>query len=491
MLRVAALDGSVVPNTVTIRHRSRDGDHPEATAMKRFGPNDFRHEFTYIQAPVTFHVRGGDDRIGPFRIEPVDRPRIERLELSSRHPTDDAPAIRLVDSGVDLSFLPRTDLTLTVTADQPVSSVQLATSLEPSPPLRRVDDRRHVLQWTHDAATQLTFTLVGGKSGFASRPTSVAIGLTRDRPPRVTMRVRGVREHITRRAEIPLTVSAHDDYGVRDMQLMIRTERAAVPSTGTDDERAEPAAAPATTERRVALGGPWDPVQPGGEIDHVLDVATLKLPVASLLQVTGIARDACFQGAQTGRSQTRAFRIIDEQELFREILLRIQLDRAKLRDVETKASALRDALFTVTPAAARALPAKQRLMQRALLRIARSIDASAAEMRWNRLGSAQTHELLQTGVIDPLQALHDGLMPRQLDQLTHLATQFDTAEVDRAVETQEQVLVTIAEVLKRMNQWDSFVDVLNQLNEVIDLQSNVRDRSERLKNRLIDDIFDE
>ena len=45
-------------------------------------------------------------------------------------------------------------------------------------------------------------------------------------------------------------------------------------------------------------------------------------------------------------------------------------------------------------------------------------------------------------------------------------------------------------ILHQMSQWDSFVDVLNQLNEVIKLQDAAEQRTEALKKKQSDELFE-
>ena len=45
-------------------------------------------------------------------------------------------------------------------------------------------------------------------------------------------------------------------------------------------------------------------------------------------------------------------------------------------------------------------------------------------------------------------------------------------------------------ILKQMAQWDSFVDVLNQLDQIIKLETGVKDRSEKLQKKETDSLFD-
>ena len=46
------------------------------------------------------------------------------------------------------------------------------------------------------------------------------------------------------------------------------------------------------------------------------------------------------------------------------------------------------------------------------------------------------------------------------------------------------------EILKQMAQWDSFVDVLNQLNEIIRLQEKAKSQTDDLRNKQIEGVFE-
>ena len=46
------------------------------------------------------------------------------------------------------------------------------------------------------------------------------------------------------------------------------------------------------------------------------------------------------------------------------------------------------------------------------------------------------------------------------------------------------------QILKQMAQWDSFVDVLNQLNEIIRLQNQVQQGTNQLQKKQTEGIFE-
>ncbi len=55
---------------------------------------------------------------------------------------------------------------------------------------------------------------------------------------------------------------------------------------------------------------------------------------------------------------------------------------------------------------------------------------------------------------------------------------------------QQEIVEAMSKVLKSMSQWDSFIDVVNQLTEVINLENLVRNKTEELKKKQFDSIFD-
>ena len=172
---------------------------------------------------------------------------------------------------------------------------------------------------------QLQIELVSKDAQLTSVPTTVAIGLKTDQPPRVTMSYTGVRQRVTTRAKIPLSIDARDDYGVASVALALKAE---------SPDPANPAQLKSESST-VPLYGPVNPttelqVQPA----RTIELEPMKLPVGSLLTINATATDACYIGAQTSQSRQVTFRIVPPEELFREILLRQQSERAKVSQAD-------------------------------------------------------------------------------------------------------------------------------------------------------------
>ena len=477
VLKVVPRSGSQSPPAVWLRYREAGGGRVDG-GFTAYGPGDFRYDFASIDAPVSVDVWGGDDTVEPFTIRPAERPRVTDLQLVAQHPRDAKPTTYTFGGdSADLSFLPRTKLELRVTASVPVASSKLTgTAAE----VVRTDDTHLSIRWTQSTAASFHLELTGRDAGLVSVPTDVSVGLKRDQPPRVTIAFSGVRPRVTPSAHIPLTVDARDDYHVTKVVLTTKSE--------TPDPADAAKLLPATTRASLFEGTPGEAeaqAAPG------IDVASLGMKPGGLITVSVAATDDCYVGPQTTASRQLVFRVVPPEELFREILLRQQSERARFRRQVDEANAIAEVLTRqpATADAAAALAHRHRAVQRDVGRTLTALSDALTEMRLNRLGTPEAYELMQRNVIGPLRELNDGLLNQQKDRLDTLRPG-DAAGLTDAHDRQGQIVERMREALKQMSQWDSFVDVLNQLNEVIRLQGQAQQTTSQLKKRDTDSVFE-
>jgi len=506
-IRIHARDGSVVPDRIMLTIRGAD---KTTVLMKEFGKNDFRHDFAVVEQPLQLDFEGGDDDYGPIALEPVDRPRIDNLELSAQHPRQAAAEKHDFNGGdADLNFLVKTRLSLAIAANVPLSEMRLKPqSPHPHPAeMRAIDATHYQVDWIQEGPAKFDLELVAADSGLVSLPVPISVGLKVDQPPRVTLAYSGVHPRITAQARIPLVVDARDDYGLAAVGLSIKEETpdpadpAKLVSRATDEplfSSGEPAAKP-SAEKKSAASTPSveKPVvlPPELQLKHSVDVAAMKLPVGALVSLTAAATDACYTGPQTSHSRTATFRLVAPEELFREILQRQQGERVKFRKQTDEAEKLREAMQSASDARQIAeIARRQRAVQRETLRIATSLSESLAEIKLNGLGSPESHALMERNVLAPLGALAVELIEPQaaaIEAMTPAAgSPLDPAKLAAVLERQDQTIQRMKGILLQMAQWDSFVDVLNQLDQIIKLETQVKDRGEKLQRKENEDLFD-
>jgi hypothetical protein len=485
VLRVAAKEGSLAPDVVSMKYRE-EGGKKTTVALTKFGANDFRYDFPPLQNPVQVNLSGGDDDMDPFKIEPIDRPKIATMELVSQHPTEpQATKHSFSGENADLSFLPKTNLELVFSSNVPIQKAQArSATTQPLPAeLRQVDPQHFAMKWTHESPLQMEIELTGTGAGLTSIPTPIAVGLKRDQAPRVSLQFTGVRQRITPQAHIPLTIQARDDYAVGTMQLARQLDLPEA-AKGTTQPIVPPRQLYPSTQATTQQI-PQTDIQ----LQQTFNVAERAPVVGSLLQITASATDNCYLGPQTSLTRPITFRIVEPQELFREILVRQQGERAKFRKAIDDAQKIRDALTVMPPPdVAKQLAQQHRAIQRETNRIAVSMGQTLTEMKLNELGGPEAHELMETKVIKPMKGL-DELMNPQREALDAIASD-DQSKLADASARQDQLIERMKDILKNMSQWDSFVDVLNQLNEVIKIQTHVKETTETLKTKQTESIFE-
>ena len=78
----------------------------------------------------------------------------------------------------------------------------------------------------------------------------------------------------------------------------------------------------------------------------------------------------------------------------------------------------------------------------------------------------------------------------QLDRLAAGET-IDPAGRDAALAMQQEIVKTMQKILERMSQWESFIDVVNQLRHIIERQTLLKQGTEEAQKKQTDELFDE
>jgi len=478
---------SRAPEAVRVRERTAERT-TRAGTMVSVDPVRFRYEFPPSPSSSTFELVGGDDWLGPIAVDRVDRPSLAETSLRVKEPGSAGADWRSVDNSLhQLLFLPDTEVELTLKGSEKLAEIQLKVHPASPPDLERLDERTFASRWTLREATTLEILLTSAETGLVSRPSFLSLGLLRDREPRVTLRAPGIGSRVTPVATIPLNIAAVDDFGLAVLRLQV--DRTVIIE---EKEKIEPK----TQRTTVPLPLPASPTRP--VLDHQVrhDMALQADPpkVGAVLRFVALAEDRCARGAQTGRSSVLALQVVSPDELFYEILIRQRAER-------TKFLAALDTVEKQTPVLEGSPTADDylRVMRiehaqaRQLEQIAGRIADTLGEMKLNQIGSPKSHRLLQEGVIDPVKALTAGPMNQLRGMLQTLAgagTSPDASK-DAARRLQAEVVTKMRNILEQMSQWESFVDVVNQVAEVIKMEQKVLKDTEKARESRTQEIFDD
>jgi hypothetical protein len=377
-------------------------------------------------------------------------------------------------------------LELRLVADRPLQSAEVFDKGLSVAGWQRVDEQTYTLAWTMKETLALEFRLIGERGSLASKPYYLTVGLLKDREPRVTIRSSGVGRRVTPVARIPLSLRANDDFGVAGLAL--DWERTAV-----RDEKPQVETKHEDLDKLPGAGGEGA-LRGEIELDHELALRERGLVPGNTLKLRGVATDDCALGAQSGNSRWLAFQIVAADELFYDILMRQREQRAKFSAALDSAKDQGRALVALAkPEEALGVSRAEQVIARGVWQVANQLDATLQEMTLNDLGNPQARESLQSTVIGPLRTLHGELLLPLRAAVDGLAQQQPSIAEDRrteAIKLSDQAIDAMQGILAQMSLWESFIDVVNQLKQVIDRQGQVLKSTEEIEKQRTDDLFD-
>lgn len=195
-----------------------------------------------------------------------------------------------------------------------------------------------------------------------------------------------------------------------------------------------------------------------------------------------------------GYSRWLGFQIVTPEELFYEILMRQREQRAKfvvaIGQAQAQAAAIEklESLDGIPPIAR-----VNQALGRQARQVAGVLDATLREMQLNDLGNPTAWQLLADRVIRPLGELHDGPFEQLRSQLERMRSgeAIDPADRDGALKIQQDIVRSMQGILEQMSQWESFIDVVNQLRNILKLQNELKSSTEQAQKKLTEQLFDE
>lgn len=472
------------PSSVSLLLKLADGSSRRGV-FTHFTAGQYRYELPPLTGPAEVQITGGDDWFGPLRIEPIDRPDVGSLTLRVRTPgSDHAETVQANSAEQQLLFLPGTQLEIELASTQPLTAAHAAVSgTDQVLEMQRQDDQHYQFSW--DLKDPITFEFqLAGKSGLEAKPYFLTLGILNDRAPRLTLRSSGVGRRVTPVAKIPLHLRAVDDFGIAELMLELEETRVidSKPATSTHQPLKESFSN--DDDNKLPLDLTREPT---------LGLTEYSLIPGATVRIRGKATDACVLGVQTSESRWLTFQVVSADELFYEILTRQREQRnrfAKALQSEKEQKLLLGRITTKSEVsqAVRVLQADARQVWQ----VAGQLSATLLEMSLNEIGTAPARELLETGIIQPLRVLHDDRLSELRSRVERLSAEtIDEARREEALMAQTEVIEEMQRIYERMSQWESFVDVVNQLRNVISSQDQLREATEETKKKQINDVFDD
>ena len=113
--------------------------------MSQSGPANFTFELPASSSSSAIDLAGGDDWLGPFTVERVDRPALAETQAARQGARRNVHAAfaRVDDPRQHLLFLPDTEIELTLVGTESISASQVKIQADKLLRLLRGDDRTY------------------------------------------------------------------------------------------------------------------------------------------------------------------------------------------------------------------------------------------------------------------------------------------------------------------------------------------------------------
>ncbi|TWU60790.1 hypothetical protein Poly51_10710 [Rubripirellula tenax] len=530
-LRIRAeAETSELPIVCTVYYRTDGGTRGQSN-MRRVGRVTDGYQSFVLDGPplsglsesMTLDVRGLDDRLDDFRIEAITPPALTEMNVTVRY----AEYLRGDGSGETdmqtdyqsgLRIREGSEVTLVAASSEPLGDceVVLKTANESATDFQLAysDDRRQLRLLIDDFDTATTVAIVPRDADgiSAQAPYRYFLGVVLDEPPELKMRLDGIGSAVTPIARIPVEAVVTDDYGVDQLVVSVTPSKAEADNT---DQNSIPEVSAsvlpkvdrdgnATTEldlRELVAGGKLAELVPGGAI-NVIGEASDRYDLA---------------GKHVTRSEVYRLEVVTAEQLLArlersELALRSRLEQTidETRNLRESLNLLRrnfdeddgglDETEKTRQQQIRRLRAQQSGLQASktseeLSGIAASLDDILREMTNNRVDSVDRQERIGQGVRDPLRKIVDEPLARLREQIVDVERSVDDSADAQgktvvAIETADEVLLRLTEVLDKMLDLESYNEILDIVRELIDDQGKLLDDTKSERKKRVLDLFE-
>lgn len=542
VLVAKSLEEAVPPDRALLQFISFGGAGRQQgkITMSRVGEMEFRQTLSRVVDDHQLWIYAGDYvNRSPFRIQVVDPPRVDSINLECDYPEYlgweglEDQLVQVV--GTQASLPMETQFKLNVSSNKPLVKVHVRTpsmsitfgfeggkSLSPVETTLTLQDedgasgKRITIDLPaetlfNDSRTSFSLPLLVTANAevdrtqtpiaippdtnlqidlededqiYSPESTSVTITGIVDEDPVVDTRRTGIGTAITRMASIPIQGRLLDDYGVTDAWFGYRLNE-------SGDEATQPLAILPSGQREFPLGD-------GAEIAvERFNLIPLKLEEGDEINLGVYAQDGdVLNGPHISHGEIFSFKIVSKDELLaklndREINLRLRFEQ-----IESEIKDLRTLLVNQREAAASPQDNANSLnafVERSLHQLrknhteSRSVEVGFENLREemvnNRVDTKELLERIDDGVITPLHELNEDafLEADRKFGVLRLAIQQQgevLAATEETIPAVDAVLDQMARILAEMRDRGTFNDLIQNLQSIIERQEQLLEKTE-------------
>ncbi|MBI5778201.1 MAG: hypothetical protein HZA49_01935 [Planctomycetes bacterium] len=444
----------------------------------------FRYDFSKVQSPFRFMLKGGDDQTDWIEIKVLDAPSLEKISVSYDYPHYTGMENK-TETGGNIKAPAGTKATINAVSNTLLKSASL---LLDSNPLPLAVDNNTSISTTITVAKDSKYSLnfVGTNSLKNLDPIEYSIKSIPDSHPAIkVVEPSNEIQYVTPDAAVPLRAIVNDDYGISDSRIIyIRSDSASAPESDNSG------AITNASQTFYRYAGPFSNKI---ELSTALDLKPLNLSDGLYLTLNFIATDNCevatesrlfrdgLSSPQTTTSSDYSLIIISKPQMAQKIeeaIIQLKDDLKKTVQIQEAARQAPDIQPSLT---------NQRRVTQELNNASAMLANILKDISINKLFSADTTDKLAS-VQDTLSKLANAKSPAVQQSLEKASATKDPGDDQIARAEAEPKQAEIADNLKTtlntLEQWEDYQEVINN---VRDLLSETRNLSERIKKPLSDE----
>ena len=495
-----------VPDQAFVDYAFADGDVGEEP-MSLTGADEFSWTIDSVVGDLDLQVTGGDALPAALRVRVVERPTVGDLAVRVTFPAYmEREPFEVPPTEGEVRLPSGAELTVSGESRKPLQEAFLLFAGDQKIPLGVGDDgRSFVGTFAPPQSGLLVVDVIDEDRLGAGAPPKLLLRVGEDKAPTVDFRLRGIGSSITYEARIPGALRVRDDFGLRQVAAAMRYQDDSASERGSEatplpprpwadaepiyDAQLQRSALRYEAEASVDLltwnkvrdqNAPENPIRPG-----------------MLFSLRYSAKDNFGPGEpHEGFGETMTFRVVPRDQLIEELRRRQVEQRAELQQIaDLEASATLELSETVNPDEAgdkqAQAAAKFRVFarrQQALGRRARFVGEAYQRILWelenNRLIEENKVRQIEAVITAPLEQLAKEAFPATARLVSDFVRTRQESVRDLAVEGYREISRRLAEIIKAMEQAETLAALLEELRNVINLETDaISDVKRRIKDR--------
>tara|TARA_R110002094_G_scaffold3323_3_gene11423 strand:- start:2236 stop:4554 length:2319 start_codon:yes stop_codon:yes gene_type:complete len=504
-----AVDGPM-PEQLFMDYVFADGE-TGSEPMSLTGDTEFTWTIDAVLNDVKLSVQGGDSLPIELVIKIVERPRVDGLAVRVTLPEYmERESYDVPPTEGELRLPKGAKLTLTATSQKQLTSAFLLFGNDAKVAMTLGEDKQSFAgDFYPKLSGLLIIDVIDSDSLGAGTPPKLLLRVGEDKTPTIDIRLRGISSSITAQARIPGLLKVRDDFGIREIVATMRATKEENRDRGPDDtplppepwsdakpifdQQLVPSSLKYEAEANVDLktwntintpNSPDNPIQPG-----------------MLFSLRYAAKDNFGPGdPHEGFSETMTFRVVTNDKLIEELRRRQIEQRTELQAIaDQEATAVLELTETVNPKDAgdqaklaqarfKAMARRQQAMGRRVRFVSEAYQRILWEFENNRLIEPTKVRQMEALIPAPLEVLAREAFPETARDVDRFLRTNDEAVRAKAIKGYRDIMARLATILKEMEQAEDLAALIEQLRNVINLESeairDVKKRLEDLENNL-------